>query len=88
MTRDSQEFKTEKARQLLNDPILKEAFENVEKSIVSSLKTANLNGDPSQVDFVVELTRKLQTVQGVKRSLEKEIDNAKIKEFNTLNKAV
>lgn len=76
--RNDKEHLAIKAQQLLDDEVLKGAFDAVEREIITNLKRANLDGSEAASAFAVELARKLQTVEGVKAALRARVTNWKL----------
>lgn len=76
--RNDKEHLALKAQQLLDDEVLKGAFDALEGSILSEIKHANINGTDDSEKFILELARKLQTVEGVKKALRARINNYKL----------
>lgn len=70
------------AEQLLNDELLSGAFDALESEILAKIKAANLDGSATATDFMLELGRKLQAVEGVKRYLRGKVNATSIADYN------
>lgn len=87
MTRQSKESIAIHAKQLLEDELLSSALESIENEIIAKLKAANIDGSETAADYVLELSRKLQTAEAFKRSLRGRINSHSIQEYNERAKA-
>lgn len=76
--RNDKQHLAEKAQQLLDDEVLKGAFDALEGSIIAEIKRANMNGTEDSENHIMELARKLQTTEGVKKVLRDRINNYKL----------
>lgn len=86
--RDTVEFKSEQAQQLLDNELLKDAFANLESTVIKTMKGMVLDGSDESEKYACELVRKLQSAEGVKKSIQQHINNAKIVEINRQNQAI
>lgn len=87
MTRQSKESIAIHAKQLLEDELFNSAFDSLENEIISKIKSANIDGSETAADYVLELGRKLQTTEAIKRALRGRINSHSIQEYNERAKA-
>lgn len=66
------------AEQALESPVVSDAFEGVKVLIVNQLEEQQLDGSPEQEARTLELVRRLQTLRGVKRTLQQFVTTGRI----------
>jgi D-hexose-6-phosphate mutarotase len=76
MTPDDAKARAERAKQLLNDPLLKESFDLAEAALLQALRVAKTP------DEAFKATVALQTYHLIKDSITTHIETAKVIEYN------
>lgn len=77
MTPEEAKLRAEKARQLLNDPELKAAFDDTRDALISALNIAKSQDEAYKAAIA------LQTFELIKGCIESHIQTAKVIEFNS-----
>lgn len=73
----------EEAKQLLNHPLVIEAFETIDRGLIDQMRAAPIIGNPKAEAFRDKLILSLQAVESVRNQLQGFVDTGRINEsFN------
>lgn len=83
MSRSGNQVRAERARQLLDNEVFSDAWSGVEGYIVQQLRTSKLDGTPDSERYLMELVRRLQTLDSVKAMINQYINTGRLEAART-----
>ena len=73
--------KSDRIQELLNNPLLKDAFANVKAHYLEQLGRAPVNGSQENIGFILDLKRMMKLVDEVETDLRLSIQSEKLDEY-------
>ncbi|MEM8715456.1 MAG: hypothetical protein AAGE92_06695 [Cyanobacteria bacterium P01_G01_bin.4] len=79
--------KADRVRELLANPYLQEAFENVRLNYMDMLENAPVNNSDDNVTLILDIKKQLKALEDVKNDLENTVRDGEVQDYRARDNA-